>query len=406
MRMLDIIKKNIKALLSSHIFSKLLFLIQFVFLSRTYGFEGLGRYAFIFSISYVIVTFFGAGINNLIIRDVSKNKCNARKLFSTANGIRNIICLIFISILIIVWKYHILDNKMLINFVLAIIIAYLDGYIQSTFAIFKAHEKMGLEASLEIISNSIIVALVIIACIMNLNFIYVPIIFIFSKFIILIISMSLAFKFRFNGISFNLNQMLNLIWRSTPFLLSGVGIILIFKIDVIMLSFMKGDYETGLYALTYSIIRNAEIIPLSISLSFLPKLTQMYKSNKLNIFLKLQNKLYKFILIFFALIATGSILFKKIIFESLFQINYSTISIIFPIILISSIFIFLVTATGALLISQNKEKIQMKICLLGALINVSLNLLMIPTLSFIGAGIATLSTYAIMFGLQYHSTKI
>jgi O-antigen/teichoic acid export membrane protein len=71
--------------------------------------------------------------------------------------------------------------------------------------------------------------------------------------------------------------------------------------------------------------------------------------------------------------------------------------IAFKILIVAELFVFLTTIFGSFIAAIGKQKTFAKIGGLGAIINIILNLILIPKFSLYGAAFATLATYALMF---------
>lgn len=400
--MLKLIKTNIKALFTAHTLSKFMFLIQFILLTNIYGPKGIGRYALIFSYSMLIGTILDLGITSLIVRDVAAKKKNAKQYFAASLGLKVVINIVLLGVLAIALNLNILNFKNFVNLCLAFIIANLDSIIQTTNSLLKAFEKMKIEANIIILHNSLITGLVLIAIFTSKNIIFVPIMFIIAKLIISIISIMIAKRERIFHIEFNHRTIVKITKRGIPFLLEGFGILIIYKLDIIMLNIFHGDYITGLYEIPLSLIRNFEIFILVIASSFIPKMTQMYSKNAFQKFERLQLKLTQYVILVASLIIITVLISREFLFEKIFNINYHEISSVVPLLLISVFFMCIIGANSAILISQKKEKSNLALILIASLINIILNYKLIPSLSMMGAGISTNITFLSLFLMQLY----
>ena len=73
----------------------------------------------------------------------------------------------------------------------------------------------------------------------------------------------------------------------------------------------------------------------------------------------------------------------------------------------STVFLYLAISGGNLLISMGRENINLVLNMIGAALNITLNLLLIPSMGFVGAAFATTATYLfILTGISAASYRV
>lgn len=95
------------------------------------------------------------------------------------------------------------------------------------------------------------------------------------------------------------------------------------------------------------------------------------------------------------------VLFSKEILYAMASSKFSSGYKVIPIIILSTIFLSENYLFGTILIGIKKTKISLILNLIGAVINVIVNLLLIPIIGIYGAAISTLTSYLVMFSLFY-----
>lgn len=159
--------------------------------------------------------------------------------------------------------------------------------------------------------------------------------------------------------------------------------------DIIYLSFSKTQIEVGYYSAPYKII-NFLITILCIYFSAAyPSIAELLKKNRgeLNDYIQ---KFYKAGIIFVMPIVFGGIALSDKIIYFLFGSQYTKSSLLFSI-LLPLIFIRLVTSTyGAVLIMGDGSRYFSIGVIIGAMLNVVLNILLVPRYGSKGSAIATL----------------
>lgn len=175
--------------------------------------------------------------------------------------------------------------------------------------------------------------------------------------------------------------------------------------DVSMLNRMCGDIDVGYYSNARKVIDIVRSVITAICAVYLPRLSYYYTKNETENFTNLINNGLK-VLIFLSIpAAIGIIYFADdivyILFGKLFENSIITIRIL-------SISIITVAFSNFLgyqvLVTLGKERIMLISTIVGAVINVLLNIFLILKLQYNGAAIASVITEFIVTVIQYIST--
>ena len=172
-----------------------------------------------------------------------------------------------------------------------------------------------------------------------------------------------------------------------PLMLTGLFAIVYVKSDLIILSFFCNQQEVGAYAAAYNLILISGVFSSVMLWSFFPKLAAMKKEQIVN----WHNKA-------FLQMAVGAILLFVLlnyIREPLYYFVYASFSgvLFLPILFAAEGVNFLNYTVGVTQRALNREFVLARIMGFGALINIVLNLVLVPIVGARGAAIATLATY-------------
>jgi O-antigen/teichoic acid export membrane protein len=190
-----------------------------------------------------------------------------------------------------------------------------------------------------------------------------------------------------------------LIKEALPLGISAIVTFLYFRIDTIILSVVKGSQDVGLYGAAYKIIENLSYFP-AMFMGLVAPLFSRYVFNDHEKFNKIRLESLKAI----ALAATGISFgvfalapeIVKIINGPGFEKSVWALRLLTP-----SIFgIFLGQYFNSVLIAANLQKRLLKIFLLAAFLNISLNLILIPKYSFLAAAVISSVTEVVVFSLS------
>jgi PST family polysaccharide transporter len=186
----------------------------------------------------------------------------------------------------------------------------------------------------------------------------------------------------------------SLIRDSWPLFLSGLAIIIYMKIDQVMLGNMLGDKEVGIYSAAVRISEVWYFIPLAIVSSVSPSIVEAKIIGE-DLYYQRIGNLFRFMAGIAYGIALLMTLFSNPLVSLLFGPNYAGAGPVLAIHTWASIFVFLGVARGPWIVNEGLMKLSLYSSIIGAVINITLNLLLIPGFGVIGAAIATLLSYGV-----------
>jgi O-antigen/teichoic acid export membrane protein len=168
-----------------------------------------------------------------------------------------------------------------------------------------------------------------------------------------------------------------------------------------MLYPMQGEAAVGWYNTAYRLFIYVLFIPQILSTTLFPVMARLSASSKSSVKLAYE-KFFKYMAMLGIPLGVGTTLLAGKIIYTLFGSGYGNSIIALQILIWSAVFIFLSNPFGCLFNSLNMQRIGMKIAFVCSVFNVIANLIMIPSLSYIGASITTVLTELLSFLLYYH----
>jgi PST family polysaccharide transporter len=184
-----------------------------------------------------------------------------------------------------------------------------------------------------------------------------------------------------------------LLKQSWPLLFSGMAIMVYMRLDTVMLKMMQGDLAVGLYAAATRISEVWYFIPLAIVSSVSPAIMRA-KDDPLLFYSRLR-KLFSLMTLTACVIGSIVALASHAIVRILYSNSYSAAAPVLAVHVWASVFVFLGLAQSPWDLSKNLLTLSLYRTVAGAIINVALNLYLIPRYSATGAAIATVISYAI-----------
>ncbi len=395
--MFKTIFKNTGYLFVSGMISKALFLIQVIFIARYLGTAGFGKYAFVFSFGSLFFILSNPGLVDLTTREISRNKSKTGKYLGNLLFIELCLCLIASLLMIVIINLINVSRELRIGIYLICFIFSIDSLVWVFYSAFRAYEKMLYEAITLLIHNIIIVGLVIYFLIRGYGFIWLIFAFVIGKTIGLVITTYFGYKlFPKPVFKIDLKLWKYLMIKSIPFLVTFFFSSIIYRIDLVMLQFFKGEAIVGLYGAADTIIRNLIIFPLAFIVSMYPSLSKYFIKNKEKLY-DLYKKSFLYLFLFSLFIVIGCFIFGKFVILLMFGKEFIDSVLILKLISIGGFFLFLNMINVYYLNAINKPLINVKIFVFGAVINIILNLILIPMYSYTGAAISSIISYFTIF---------
>lgn len=392
------VARNTSLLVIVEIIGKIFGIALTLAIARKLGATNFGILAFASSFAFIFGILVHFGFDKLILREV------ARDTRKTTLFLNNIIVLKLIlsifTFLLIIGTLSILNYsppKTSIIYV-ATFIMLTESYILLLNSFYRAHQKVKYEAIVEIFLKILVVSLGLLVLVLGYGLLELLLVqlFVFS------LSLALSFylfntrisKVIFNELNFDFCK--NLIKSATPFLILSISVAIYVKIDIVMLSVMKGDLITGWYAAAYKFLEVFTFIPAAFGGGILPAMSRFSQTSP-ELLSETYQKATKYLFIIALPIAVGTVILADKIIFTLYGAAYAGSIGALRILIWALVLSFLNYAAVSVFISINKEKTFLAIVIFAALFNISANLVLIPTLSLLGAGIATVMTEGVVY---------
>jgi O-antigen/teichoic acid export membrane protein len=184
-----------------------------------------------------------------------------------------------------------------------------------------------------------------------------------------------------------------IIRESWPMALSALAGSIYHRIDQVMLHTLVGDRQLGYYVPAVNISELFSIFPIALMSTMLPILSKIILEKER--FQRYLTFAFRYLMILVFGISTVVTLGSSVIITFLYGQQYSASSLFLSILIWSEAGVFLGVIICNALIAKGLQKLILLSTSLGAVINVALNLLLIPKWGIIGAAWATVISYNI-----------
>lgn len=358
--------------------------------ARYLGVEKYGLANYIISTVMLFTTFSTLGMEKITIKDILEKEESEEIIIGTSLYIRIIggIILTIISQITI----YILNGKDLLSQLL--------GLIMGISMIFKAFEviEYDLQAKMKLktISNIRFFAAIIVSVSrITVVVLDLGIIGFISTYLIETIMVSILLRIWYKKskktkFKFNKQYAKKILSRCWYVAISGLMITLYMRIDQVMLGTMlNSKTENGIYSAAVRIAEMWYFIPTAIVASFQPMIVIKKKQNEKE-YEKSVQRLYDIIAIIGIAFGILITLFGNIAVSLLYGEEYKGATEILKISVWAGLFATLGTARSVWLVVQNLQKYTLIYTSVGSITNITLNILLIPSMGAKGAAIATL----------------
>lgn len=358
---------------------------------RYLGPENFGHLSFAQSFVGLFVVFASLGLDTILVRELVKNDKQAEKLLGTAFLLK-IVGAVF-TIFFVNASIRFVSSDDLTHVIVLILVS--ATLLQSLNVIDFYFQSLVLSrfvVLVKIVSTSII-SLIKIILILNeaplIAFAYAVALesfFLATGFIYIFIFYGLSIPIK--SLSFCKDTAVLFLRSSWPLLLSGLSVSISMKIDQVMIREFLDVEALGYYAAAVRISEVWHFIPMVIAASLFPAIINAKKMSKDFYHQRLQG-LFSLIVWMALLIALAITAKSNAIIEVLFGDQYAPSAKV----LIAHVWGGVAVGFGIIwtrwLITENKQEMVIIFHIVGLMLNISLNLYLIPLMGILGAGIAT-----------------
>ena len=389
--------KNAAFLFSARLINALSILAIIVIISRCLGPDTFGGYSFLHAVVITGIVIANFGLDTFMVREVSRDALQGSQLLTSVLEFKFVSSLAVMAGIAGIFLYFLKDVVLFRLLVIFSIVILFNSLSQSFWFYGDAFQKFKFHASLWALSNVIKVPPVWIFIALKRELVMVIYGLLIAEAISLVISacwIKRCFRLIPGKLSFSLPSAL--FKKAWPLAIVFILSAFYFRIDMMMLEVMKGERAVGLYSAAYKVIEFLSIVPGTVTIAALPGLSSDFYSDiesfrvtffKTAIMLGIGGAAIGSFLYFFA---SHVIL---VLYGPLFFDSVRSLSILSGVVLLLFINGYLAYVT----IAADNDKAVALILVIATMINVILNIYLIPKYSFVGAALSTLLSEVAMF---------
>lgn len=397
------IAKNTSYLTLALIIQKIISFSYFILLARYLGLELLGQYYTALAFTTIFSIFIDLGFANILTREVAKKQADS------SWWLRSIVAMkIVLSALTLVFgltiAYFIYSPLILLLIAVSSLSMILDSFTATFFAVVRGFHNLKYESLASIIFQLIVLAF-------GLSFIRLslPI----AAFVLVIVFAS-TFNFLFSifVVKKKLGLKMSPLWKieafrkilciTWPFALYNIFQRLFTYLDSLLLGFLAGYNQVGVYQIAFKLIFALQFLPMAFTASLYPAMSSYWQNNRA----KLQGTFEK--ALNYLLILSVPIIFGVFsLADKISPLFKAGPEAVWPlrIAIIALVFIFLNFPVGSLLNACDRQKRNTWNMGIATALSVVLNIILIPQWQAIGASITVLISNAVMLVLGLFSLR-
>jgi O-antigen/teichoic acid export membrane protein len=383
------------------------FLLGFFSLSITGRYLGPELFGAL-SLALAFTSLFGVisdpGLSTLTVREVARDKSLVRKYIGNTAVMRAIFATLTFGIIVMfaVLLGYSQQTVLIISIVaLSVVTA---SFVAMYNSAFQAFEKMQYQSIGLLLNSALFLFGVVIAATLRFDVLVFASLYVVVGAVVLFYSWT-VFRRKLAATRLEIDRAF---WRSTiqmalPFALTGIFVTVYYWIDSILLSAIKGVEVVGWYTAAYRLMIVLLVVPQVVNLAVLPVMSRFYVEAKASLLLT-RDTFFRYMVLISAPMGIAVMFLADEIILFIFGKGYTNSIIALQILVWSSVFIFLASPFARFLESSNQQLAVTKVALICVVVNVALNLILIPPFGLVAASVVTAVTEGAAFVLLFYAS--
>ena len=384
--------QNTAALLGGRGISIVLSAGASVLLTRYLGSERLGQFGAIYAYLGLFTCLTTLGIEPVLVREISKERESASSLLHTAIILASFLSVgaLLATILFAPWAAfngHLQSLLILAALEFVLIPVRLPGII------FQVDLRQWYAAAINVVRQGVWFGIVIILWLLGASLFYVVLGRLLATAVESALTWAYSRQFLSVGRKFLRERAGTILLHSIPIALTTLLSMIYFRIDQVMLPKMASDFVLGQYVAAVKVSELFEFLPAALIVSMAPVLS--VSVNDPYRFQDYTGKLFRYFMIAASAICVFMSAGAGLIVRVLYGKQFLPAGPLLAVLIWSEIAVFFATVVYNVLIAKNQQWLLPIPTLVGAAINVGLNLVLIPRYGAAGAAWATLVSYTV-----------
>ena len=365
--------------------------LTIILLTRYLGVEGYGYYTIVFAYVGILGTISEFNLNNILQRELGWRKKTKEKFLSHALGLKAAFSFIILALGVVLAYFLPYPEVVKKGILISSISVYFLTLDSALTPIFQLHLRMIQREIATIIGRLFFLVLLIILIKFGLGLLFIFTASLLGNVLVFALAYFFAKRIEFFGFKYRYPYWKKIFWETFPLGLSGLMLIISFKIDSVMLSFMKSAYDVGIYGAPYKVLEVLRAFPPMFMGLILPILAKEYFEDKER-YQRIFQKTFSFVLLMAMPLGIFLFIFAGPIMNFVAGPEFNDSIIVLKILALPTFFIFFDRVFANPIIAAKQYKGFLYISIVVMIFNVITNLIFIPKYSYIAAAYTTLFT--------------
>lgn len=360
-----------------------------VFLARYLNPEGLGSLSIASVYMQLLNPIALLGINSIAIKEFVNNNEQSNKVIGTSFYLK-LISSLSAFVILVICAYVFEPNQLMRSYIIIVGLSYL----LYPFQVIDFYFQAKLKSKYTVLAQQIATVVAAASKIWGMINGYPIIFFVWLVLIELIVSTALLliiFKTKINLFNWTFDKTLaiRMLKESFPIIFTGFFIVIYMRVDQLMIQKMLDTESVGNFAAAIKLSEAFYVVPGIIAGSLFPAIINGLKISREE-YLNRMQRLYAVFALVCILVSAVVILLGDFIVSVLYGEAYTQTSAVLKVHFCNSLFVFFGVAYSQAFIVEGLQKFTTINTVIGAILNILLNLYFIPKIGIVGSAIATL----------------
>ncbi len=392
------VTRNTAYLTAAFVGQKLLSFLYFSIIARQVGVEGAGRYFIAVSFTTIWSVFVDLGLANVLVREVAKHREKAGTLLANVLGLKVLFAIgSVIAALLTSWLIgYPVETRVMIA--IASIVMVLDSIHLVFYAVMRGFQDLKHEAVGVVTGQActIVAGSLFIVFGLPLPFLVVALL-VGSTWNVIWSAWAMRRHF---GVGFSLSLdpvIVRFLWSVTvPFALAGIFSRIYSYIDAILLSKIISEAAVGIYSVAYKVAFSFQFLPMAFAAAVYPAMSEYYIADHAKLG-RIFTATLQYLLVIAMPLALGVAAIARPFILTVYGEPFLGSILPLQILMLSLVFAFLYWPAGSLLNAADRQAKNTTVMGVTMVVNVVLNLLLVPRLGAVGAAVAALVGNMVLF---------
>ncbi len=398
------VAQNTSFLTIASIMQKIVSFVYFTIVARIIGVGNTGSYFFAITFTTIFTVVADFGMGPILTREAAKFSNRVNDYMNTVLASKilfGIIAYFLVVFFVVILKYP-LDLRNLI--LLSGVTMFFDNLQSNFFSIFRAQKDLVYESVAIVISQILTMIIGTTALLFHGSLIWLIAAYTIPSAIIVLYGaffVKRVYHFRIRPMV-DREIFKQFLLLALPFALAGLLGRLYSYSDSLIMSKLLTPQDLGWWSVPYKVTFAFQFIPAALSASVYPAMSSFTVTDPGKIG-ELFVRAWKYLFIIIFPLSLGLIAVARPVIVRLYGVQYLPSVPVFRILLVSLFFSYLTIISGSLLNATNHQKIQTGLIAIVLVVNVILNLILIPKFGIIGAAYVALFSNILLWllGLMF-----